>query len=387
MTPTEAFRRARDTLFAHRDDPDRARAEFAWPALDDFNWAWDWFEVLAANNHAPALTVVREQAPTTRLSFAELAERSTRLGRWLADHDVARGDHILVMLGNVAPLWETMLAAMKLGAVVIPATTQLMADDVDDRIVRGRARHLVTDATGAAKLRQPERLGVRLAVGGAPHFTTYEDALDAPARLPRVETRAQDPLLLYFTSGTTAQPKLVQHTHASYPVGHLSTMYWLGLRPGDVHQNISSPGWAKHAWSSFFAPWNAEATVLVHEAPRFSAPRTLEVLAEQAVTTLCAPPTVWRMLVLESLGEKPAQLRELCSAGEPLNPEVIESVRAAVGPHHSRRLRADGDDGAGRQLARPAGAARLDGQAAARLLYRAARRRRMRMRRRRSGAA
>jgi acetyl-CoA synthetase len=108
-------------------------------------------------------------------------------------------------------------------------------------------------------------------------------------------------------------------------------MYWLGLRPGDVHQNISSPGWAKHAWSSFFAPWNAGATILVHDAPRFSAKRTLEVLREHDVTTLCAPPTVWRMLVLESLGARPGRLRELASAGEPLNPEVIEHVRAAWG--------------------------------------------------------
>ena len=123
--------------------------------------------------------------------------------------------------------------------------------------------------------------------------------------MERGHATPRDPLLLYFTSGTTAKPKLVLHTHASYPVGHLSTMYWLGLREGDVHQNISSPGWAKHAWSCFFAPWNAGATVLVHEAARFSARRTLEILREQGVNTLCAPPTVWRMLVLESLGERP----------------------------------------------------------------------------------
>jgi acetyl-CoA synthetase len=326
-TATEAFRHARDTLLRNGGDYERARAEFAWPALDDFNWAWDWFEVLAAHNDAPALVLVSDGEGVSRHSFATLAERSTRLGRWLADHGVARGDRILVMLANVAPLWETMLAAMKLGAVVIPATGQLTADDVDDRLERGAVRHLVTDEAGAAKLRQPARLGVRLAVGGAPDFTTYEDALNAPARLDRVPTRATDPLLLYFTSGTTAQPKLVLHTQASYPVGHLSTMYWLGLREGDVHQNISSPGWAKHAWSSFFAPWNAGATVLMHDAPRFSAPRTLEVLRAHEVTTLCAPPTVWRMLVLGSLGEKPPRLRELGSAGEPLNPEVIDRVR------------------------------------------------------------
>jgi acetyl-CoA synthetase len=329
ITPTEAFLRARNVLLENADDLERARAEFRWPELVEFNWAWDWFEVLARGNEAPALVRVSETDGVTTVSYAALSERSTRLARWLADHGVERGDRILVMLTNVVPLWETMLAAIKLGAVLIPATTQLTQEDIDDRIARGGVRHMVTDTAGASKLRGPARLRVRLAVGGADHFTTYEDAFTASATLAPVKTLATDPLLLYFTSGTTAKPKLVLHTHQSYPVGHLSTMYWLGLREGDVHENISSPGWAKHAWSSFFAPWNAGATVLVHDAPRFVAKRTLEVLGEHAVTTMCAPPTVWRMLILESLGSKPARLRELASAGEPLNPEVIETVREA----------------------------------------------------------
>src|ERR1035437_8364749 len=138
-------------------------------------------------------------------------------------------------------------------------------------------------------------------------------------------------MLLYFTSGTTAQPKLVLHTHQSYPVGHLATMYWIGLRPDDVHLNISSPGWAKHAWSSFFAPWNAGATIFVHNCARFDAEKSLEVISRCEVTTLCAPPTVWRLLVLEDLGAYPVKCKELVGAGEPLNPEVIEKVRQAWG--------------------------------------------------------
>ncbi len=331
-TPTRAFARARDALLRNHGDLDRARAEFRWPALTDWNWAFDWFDVLASE--APdrrALVLVSDTHGTATVTFATLAERSRRLARWLADHGVARGDRVLLMLPNAVPLWETMLAAIRLGAVVIPATMQLTEDDVDDRIARGHVKHMVTDASGASKLRAPERLAVKLAVGGAPGFTTFEDAMNAPSEIARLATRADEPLLLYFTSGTTAKPKLVLHTHASYPVGHLSTMYWLGLREGDVHQNISSPGWAKHAWSSFFAPWNAGATILVHEAARFSAKRTLDVLREHDVSTLCAPPTVWRMLILESLGDKPQALRELASAGEPLNPEVIETVRGAWG--------------------------------------------------------
>src|SRR6185436_10150469 len=173
----------------------------------------------------------------------------------------------------------------------------------------------------------------RIAVGDAtPGWHQYDSSRHAAADFTSSDrTRASDPMLLYFTSGTTAQPKLVLHTHASYPVGHLSTVYWMGLRPGDRHWNISSPGWAKHAWSSVFAPWNAEATVFVFNYLRFSARGVLSALVQHGVTTLCAPPTVWRMLIQLPLGEYRVGLREALSAGEPLNPEVIEQVRRAWG--------------------------------------------------------
>jgi acetyl-CoA synthetase len=138
-------------------------------------------------------------------------------------------------------------------------------------------------------------------------------------------------MLLYFTSGTTSRPKLVEHTQVSYPVGHLTTMYWLGLRPGDVHLNISSPGWAKHAWSCFFAPWIAEATIYLYNYSRFDAAALLERIRTDEITTFCAPPTVWRMLIQADLTGGSGSLREVAAAGEPLNPEVIEQVRAAWG--------------------------------------------------------
>src|SRR5262245_38710521 len=228
MTPTEAFQRVRDALLANVGDLERARAHFAWPELADFNWAHDWFDVQAHGNNAIALKLISEsQGPreiVTR-TFAEMSERSTRLARWLSDHGVQRGDRILVMLPNVLPLSDTMLAAIKLGAVIIPATTLLTASDLEDRLERGNVRHIVTDSARAANLRTPERLGVRLSVGSAPGFTDFDAALDAPADFARVATRPEEPLLLYFTSGTTSKPKLVLHTQQSYPVGHLSTMY------------------------------------------------------------------------------------------------------------------------------------------------------------------
>ncbi len=328
-----AFAAARDLLLRHREDHASAVAAFRWPDLRDFNWALDWFDPMARANPAPALELVHAGGRGPVRAFAELAERSNRLANLLLALGVARGDRLLLMLPNAVPLWETMLAAMKIGAVVIPATPQLTRFDLEDRFARGGVRHVLTDADGAAKVDDLGPAGARIVTSGAhPGWTPYHDLEQQSAVLdPPGRTRATDPLLLYFTSGTTARPKLVLHTHQSYPVGHLTTMYWIGLRPGDRHLNISSPGWAKHAYSSFFAPWTAGATVLVFDQPRFDAGMLLDTVAGAEVTTLCAPPTVWRMLINEDLGRWQVRLREAVSAGEPLNPEVIERVRQAWG--------------------------------------------------------
>ena len=152
---------------------------------------------------------------------------------------------------------------------------------------------------------------------------------ESEAFTPDGATKADDPMLLYFTSGTTAKPKLVLHSHRSYPVGALTTMFWIGLQPGDIHLNISSPGWAKHAWSCFFAPWNAGATIFIANQARFEAKSLLSTIQRCAVSTLCAPPTVWRLLIQEDLTQYKLSLREVCGAGEPLNPEVIDQIKAA----------------------------------------------------------
>jgi acetyl-CoA synthetase len=328
-----AFIEARDFLLRHRRDYATAYREFRWPVLDRFNWALDYFDVIARDNARPALWLVDDGAGETTLSFAALAARSNQVANWLRGLGVRRGDRILLMLGNVAPLWECMLAAMKLGAVVVPATTLLTPNDLADRFARGRVRHVITGAENAQKFADQPGDFTRIAVGAAPPgwqpYAASAEASDGFA--PDGETRASDPLLLYFTSGTTAVPKLVLHSHQSYPVGHLSTMYWLGLTQGDIHLNISSPGWAKHAWSCFFAPWNAEAAVFIVNQPRFNSRALLDVIVRAGVTTFCAPPTVWRMLIQEDLAAWKVRLKELIGAGEPLNPEVIERVRAAWG--------------------------------------------------------
>src|SRR5579885_3598320 len=321
------FVAARDFLLRHREDYMTAYRDFRWPTLDHFNWALDYFDVMARNNVHPALWLVDDDAGETKLSFAELSERSNRIANALRGLGVRRGDRILVMLGNVVPLWECMLAAMKLGAVIVPATTLLTRNDLADRFARGRVRHVIASADAATKFADLPGDYSRIVVGTeVPGWTPFEAGYAASA-----DFAADDALLLYFTSGTTATPKLVLHSHQSYPVGHLSTMYWLGVRPGDLHLNISSPGWAKHAWSCLFSPWNAEAAVFIVNQRRFNARGLLDTMARCGVTTFCAPPTVWRMLIQENLSAWPVRVKELIGAGEPLNPEVIERVKSAWG--------------------------------------------------------
>jgi len=333
MTSADRFLAARDFLLAHRDDYETAYRDFRWPELDEFNWALDYFDAMAQGNGRTALWIVEESGEEIQLTFAELSQRSNRMANFLRGAGVRRGDRILIMLGNEAPLWETLLAAFKLGAVVIPAAGLLGPEDLRDRLGRGSVSHVIAAAAYADKFAALGGSYTRIGTGGSvPGWLDLADAQSESASFePDGPTRAGDPLLLYFTSGTTSRPKLVQHSHQSYPAGHLSTMYWLGLEPGDVHWNISSPGWAKHAWSCFFAPWNAGATVFAYNYSRFRARDALSLLSGKAVTTLCAPPTVWRMLVQEKLTDYAVRLREAISAGEPLNPEVIEQVRAAWG--------------------------------------------------------
>ncbi|MFZ1905252.1 MAG: AMP-binding protein [Steroidobacteraceae bacterium] len=332
-SPTEVFLEARDFLLRHREDYETAYRDFRWPQLEHFNWALDVFDVLAQGNDAPALWVAEEDGREAKLTYAQMAARSSQVANFFGAVGVKRGDRVLLMLPNCVPLWEAMLAAIKLGAVIVPTSLLVTAEELADRVQRGRIRHVIAAAAEASKFATISAEVTRIGVGAAEEgWHRFEDAYRLSTEfVPGGITHANDPQILYFTSGTTAKPKLVLHSQQSYPLGHLSTMYWIGLKPGDVHWNISSPGWAKHAWSCVFAPWNAGATAFVYDYGRFHGKAVLEILRRCKVTTLCAPPTVWRMLIQEDLKSYPVELRELVGAGEPLNPEVIERVRAAWG--------------------------------------------------------
>jgi acetyl-CoA synthetase len=328
------YRAARDLLVELRDDYDSAVQQFRWPEFGDrFNWGIDWFDQIARGNDREALVVVEEDGSRTSRTFAEMATRSDQLGSWLAGFGVQKGDAVMLMLGNQVELWESMLAIMKLGAIILPTTTAVGTTDLIDRVHRGGVKHVIVAGDSADKFDGVPGEFTRIRVGDGPiTWNDYADAFAAPSEpLLHPETAPGDPLLYYFTSGTTNLPKLVEHSQVSYPVGHLTTMYWLGLRPGDIHLAISSPGWAKHAWSCFFAPWIAEATIFVYNYARFDAVAMLGQIRAERVTSFCAPPTVWRMLIQSDLSGGPGSLREAISAGEPLNPEVIGQVRAQWG--------------------------------------------------------
>src|SRR3984893_2211152 len=274
MPGRDEFLKSRDFLRAHRANYEAAYGGFQRPALDRFNWALDYFDHLAQGNDKPALWIVQEDGSQQVVSFKQLSDRSNQVANYLHQKGVRRGDCMLLMMGNDVPLWELMLAAIKLGVVVSPATTLLTRDDLMDRIVRGNVKVVVTNQREKFATIPRTFIGISLgeqSAGWRPYSASYETPTTF---VPDGDTRSNDPLFLYFTSGTTSRPKLVLHTQ-SYPAGHLSTMYWLGLQQGDIHWNISSPGWAKHAWSCVFAPWNAAATVFIYNYARFDAQEVL----------------------------------------------------------------------------------------------------------------
>ncbi|AXJ09710.1 AMP-binding protein [Arthrobacter sp. PM3] len=344
MTVTEEFRAARDRLLALRGDYEAARSEFQWPRFEEFNFALDWFDQLAADPATaenPALVIVEQDGSATRRSFADLSRRSSQAANWLREKGVRRGDRMIIMLGNQVELWELMLAGIKLGIVMIPTTTLMGPADLKDRVERGGANWAAVGSANLAKFTGVAGDYTLIEIGGAGGDGTAEgstaalqyseSAAAAPDFTPDAPTRADETLLLYFTSGTTSKAKLVEHTHTSYPVGHLSTMFWIGMEPGDVHLNVASPGWAKHAWSNVFTPWIAEACVFIYNYERFDAKALMEQMDRESVTSFCAPPTVWRMLIQADLTLLKNPPTKVVSAGEPLNAEVIDQVHRAWG--------------------------------------------------------
>lgn len=307
-----------------------------------FNFGFDIIDKFAKDPSSQMMLWVGEDVNERRLSYAYFRDRSNQVVNALNGLGLKKGDHVMIVMSRVPEWWESMIGMIKAGIIAVPGTTQLTQKDIKYRLEASHIRCVISDSDNAPKFDEARKsfpeLNSLIVVGGHREgWHTYEKLISGADTLIRpedkVRTHKDDPMLLYFTSGTTGYPKMVLHTH-SYPVGHTVTgKFWLDLRPGDLHWNLSDTGWAKAAWSSLFGPLITGAAIYVHNTKgKYSAHLTLDLLSKYKVTSFCAPPTAYRLLIVEDLKKYDlSSLRSCVGAGEPLNPEVIDIWREQTG--------------------------------------------------------
>jgi acyl-coenzyme A synthetase/AMP-(fatty) acid ligase len=321
-------------------DYEQTCCEFRWDVPEHYNFAFDVVDRWGEEAQKLAMLWVNDRGDEKRLNFRDFAVRSNQVGNALRSMGMRQGDRILIMSPRLPEWWEAVLGIMKIGAISMPGTTLLTSKDVAYRIQSAEAVAVITDEEGAWKVAQVAdecpTLRLKILLGAEREgWVNYTRAVaSAMTTLKREPTRGDEPMMIYFTSGTVGYPKMVLHTHVSYPIGHLVTgKYWLDLKPTDLHWNLSDTGWAKAAYSNLFGPWIMGAAMFTFDGRgRFDARQTLELLERYPISTFCAPPTAYRLLVLENLRQyRLAALRHCVGAGEPLNPEVIEAWRRGTG--------------------------------------------------------
>lgn len=333
----EALFREVRRLIATGDHEALARLDI--PAPGPFNWVQEVFEQIHVRETPEATALLWTDGQLThRYSFKEISASANKLLNFLRRKGIRQQDIMLTQMSLQPVNWLGILATIKGGFRMIPAATILGVQDIVYRFGKLMPRVVIADADNAPKIDEAETLSGRqvlvklIAEGSRPGWHSLDEIDSESPEAAPAATLADDPLFLFFTSGTTGMPKVVVHTHLSYPFGHLTTASWIGLRQDDIHYNISQPGWAKFAWSSVFAPWSIGAAIFVyHHEGRFNAQATLRMIEAHGITTFCAPPTVLRMLILEDLKAYRFRFRECVAAGEPLNPEVIETWKEGTG--------------------------------------------------------
>ena len=304
-----------------------------------YNWAYDVFDHWGRDPSKVAMVWVGPDGRSREVTFRQFAERSRRAANALVGLGAEPGDRVFIMLPRVVEWWELMLACIRGRIVSVPGTTLLTSKDISYRINVSGAKIAVTDAENAEKMEavrtECPSLQKLVVVGEADGLDSYDDLLkSASPTLANPRNLSSDPLMVYFTSGTTGPPKMVLNTHASYPIGHVVTgKFWLDNRPTDLHWTLSDTGWAQAAWTSLFGPWNMGAALFIWDhRSRFDPEATMRMLETYPITTFFAPPTAYRMLVLQDLSRfRPKSLRHCVGAGEAVNPEVIDSWRGGTG--------------------------------------------------------
>lgn len=307
-----------------------------------FNFGFDVIDRFAEDPELPMMLWAGDDSIERRLSYACFRDRSNQVVNALNRLGLKKNDHVMIVMSRVPEWWESMIGMIKAGVIAVPGTTQLTEKDIKYRLGASHIKCVISDSENAHKFDEarkdfPELNALIIVDGERAGWQNYEKLLSNEEIVVRPENRVKthkdDPMLLYFTSGTTGHPKMALHTHC-YPIGHTVTgKFWLDLRPGELHWNLSDTGWAKAAWSSLFGPLGAGATLFVHNTKgKYSANLTLDLLSKYRVTSFCAPPTAYRLLIVEDLTKYDlSSLRSCVGAGEPLNPEVIDIWKTQTG--------------------------------------------------------
>lgn len=305
---------------------------------EKFNWVRDIFETYNVTQLGEQKGLIwKYNNQREDYTFQDLSIKYNQFLNYLRKKGIVEGDKMFSQVPLLPITWIGYLAAIKGGLVIIPAATTLEARDLTFRFESSFPEVALADQANASKIDEAEakfeqKIKVKLITEGEREgWININDLWNESPEAEAAETKADDDLFYFFTSGTTGMPKVVVHTHYTYPLGGFTTSSWVGMKPGDLHYNISQPGWAKFFWSSFFAPWNMGATILGYHADKFVPKEQLQTIQDLGVTTFCAPPTALRVLILEDLKNYHFKLRQCVAAGEPLNPEIIDVWKEGTG--------------------------------------------------------
>lgn len=305
-----------------------------------FNWVEEIFEGLHVQERGDQLALTWADMTSGKersMTYRELAAEGNRCLNFLSKNGVKHGDNMYMMLPIVPETWVSTLASLKGGLINVPTATSMTVRELQFRFQSYQPDTVVADESFAGLIDEAlDNTGgkpkVKLVLGQKDGWTSFDDLAGESGEAQGAPIKKDDVLYCFFTSGTTGLPKLVGHSAMSYPLGHLSTAVIVGMRPGDVHHNLSAPGWAKWAWSSFFGPLNVGATVACFNFAALDPKTYLEYVSKYKVATFCAPPTAWRAFVGLDLSQFNFEsLRSSVSAGEPLNPEVIQQWKKHTG--------------------------------------------------------